>query len=203
MTAGHESKSHMGNETESRQKAAMSTHVVQANLGRFCGEIVAILGVMFICILVARDAKLDGNSVSLMMSRVTLVAASCFFATQLSAIIRLVQFRGACVMDRKGFKHFYMGTLHWRTIRDASLMEVVRGGEHGSVHIFLVLSLDRKTLNAIKPHWVRRLVVRRYARFNVENSSIELSCDFLKIQPDSLMWQVLLRTDFGVQRHAS
>jgi hypothetical protein len=206
MTADHKLKPLIVNASESKQQTALSAHVVQAKLKTFCTEIAATLGVMLFCILMARDAKIDGDFYSLILSRVGLVVAICFFASQLSAIIRLVKFGGACVMDRKGFKHFSMGALAWSAIRGAELMEVARNDEDDLIQhfqTFLVLILDRKTLDAIRPNWINRLVLRRYARFVVETSTIELSCDFLKIEPNNLLWHVLRRTDFGSKRYAS
>jgi hypothetical protein len=206
MTADHKSKPNIVNASESKQQTELSAHVVQAKLGIFCAEIAASLGVMFFCILMAREAKIDGDFYSLILSRVGFAAAICFFVSQLSAIIRLVKFGGACVMDRKGFKHFSMGALAWSAIRGAELIEVARNDEDDVVQYFqtfLVLRLDRKTLDAIRPNWINRLVLRRYARFVVESSAIELSCDFLKIEPNNLLWHVLRRTDSGSKRYAS
>jgi hypothetical protein len=206
MTADHKSKANIAKASGSKQQTQLSAHVVQAKLGRFCAEIAAALVAMFVSILMARVAKVEGDFYALLFTRTVLIVALYFFVSQLSAIIRLVKFGGACVMDRKGFKHFSMGGLAWSAIRSAELIEVERNEKAyftKNFQTFLVLNLDRRTLDAIRPNWINRLILRRYARFVVESSTIELSCDFLKIEPNNLLWHVLQRTDPGSKQYAS
>jgi hypothetical protein len=151
---------------------------------------------MFMCILVARDAKFNGDLGTLTCSRILLAVAVCFLVSQLLAAIRLFQFGGACVMDRTGFKHFSMGTLLWGSICGAEVIEVV-GSDDDDWKFVLVLRLNSQAMQVITPSWINRLMLRCYARFKLDNSTIELFCEFLKIEPQDLLWHIHRRSNFG------
>jgi hypothetical protein len=189
---------------ESVNKTEIVAHTVQAKLGRLGFEIFVALAAIYGCISLAKYAWFEGEIVELTFSIIAFVVAIWWLASQLSAISRLVFFGGACVMDQNSFKHFSMGTVAWSAIRGAELMVIERANQEDKrPETFLVVGLDRHALDLIQPNWMRQFALMRYARFSHNKCAVELSCDFLKIEPHRLLWHVRQRADrLGGQRLA-
>jgi hypothetical protein len=210
-----------------RQKMRLDTLVVKAKLGFFFGKLVFTLSLVFVCILAARDAKFEGDLLFLTLSRIGLLAVLFFLVGQLAAIIRLIKLGGACVIDSRSFRHFSVGKLPWSAIHSAMVTEadVTQGRSWwpdsgwGSVRpkvwywdddddvqriqFFIVLTLDRRAFRAIRPSLISRLILRRYARFDVENSVVKIACDSLDEGPEHLLWSIQQRIEDKQSSHGS
>lgn len=181
----------------------LGAHTVQAKLGRLCFEMFVAAAAIYACIYFGKDAWFEGETVDLSIIVVLLVVAVWWFVSQLSAVSRLAFFGGACVMDQQGFKHFSMGTIGWRAVRGVELTAVKRDQDSDRMESFIVLGLDREAFDLMRPNWMRQLTLMRYARYSSKTCAVELSCDFLKIEPNRLLWHMRQRADrLGGQRLA-
>jgi hypothetical protein len=159
-------------------------------------ELLGVLIAIFVCLSWLHFYWDEKDYITSILVIPVLCIAMWWLHSQLMAVGRLFRFKAACVMDNQGLHHFSMGYLAWPTIGGIDLIERQRDSDSVTYHEqFVVIGVTSDVFERICPSLMASFAVRRYARFNVSNWTIELSCDFLKIETHRFLWHLRDRAD--------
>jgi hypothetical protein len=178
--------------------AKIATHGfrVKAKFDYLMLELLGVLTAIFVCLSWLHFYWDEKDYITSILAIPVLCIAMWWLHSQLMAVGRLFRFKSACVMDICGLSHFSMGYLAWTTIGGIDLIERQRDSDSVSyIEQFVVIGVTRDVFERICPSLMAGFAVRRYARFNESNWTIELSCDFLKIETHRFLWHLRDRAD--------